>query len=712
MKTTRYTILLTVALVVFTVAPNFVHAQKSSNEEANLLAVLRSDAPDAEKAFACKGLAIHGSTAAVADLAKLLPNERLSSWGRIALEAIPGAESSEALRNAAGSLKGRLLIGMINSIGVRRDAEATELLTKHLQSSDAQVASAAAVALGRIGNPAATKALRLALAKAPKGVRSAVAEGCVLCAEKAYNAGDFAAAVEIYDEVRAADVPLQRIVEATRGSILARRNDGIPLLMETLNSDNKVLFQLALGTAREFPGAEIDKALAGSLNKVTPARAALIVQAMSDRVKTVDLAVVLKAAESGDDIVRLAAIESLQRIGDDSCLSPLLKIAADGDEELSFAAKETLAVLPGASVNGEIEVMLPTASGERYKLLLQLVAQRRIVSAVSEVENALDRSDATVRHAAFRALGEIVSLGRLPVLISQAVRPSKAEDAEIAEQALKAASVRMPDREACAAELAKALPRAPSNAKIKLLEIISSVGGKTALATLASAAVDKDDSMQDASSRLLGKWNGVEAAPVLLNLSKKAPSEKYRVRALRGYLGIARKFAMPEKQRAKMCENAVNATRRPSEHKLALEVMKLHPSPAGLQLVTNMSRKLPGLKTDASAAALVIAQKLSGKGVDVTKLMSGIGLEKVKLEIIKATYGAGRQTRDVTQQIRKQARNLPLVTLTGKSYNDSFGGDPASGVVKKLKIEYRMNGKKGSVSLPENALIVLPMPKS
>ena len=43
-------------------------------------------------------------------------------------------------------------------------------------------------------------------------------------------------AVEIYDEVRQADVPKQKILEATRGAILARKSDGIPLLIEQLSS--------------------------------------------------------------------------------------------------------------------------------------------------------------------------------------------------------------------------------------------------------------------------------------------------------------------------------------------------------------------------------------------------------------------------------------------------------------------------------------------
>ena len=238
---------------------------RSSEAEKQLLALLRSDAPAAEKAIACKKLAIYGSSAAVVDLAKLLPDPQLSSWARIALEVIPGKASGDALREATDSLEGNLLVGTINSIGVRRDARAVTLLAARLQDTDPEVASAAAVALGRIGNTAATNSLRKALAIVPFNVRSAVAEGCVLCAERMHSEGKSALAVEIYDQIRKADLPKQRILEATRGAILARGQAGIPLLVELLRSPDKKLFQLALGTAREFPGDEIDKALAAEL---------------------------------------------------------------------------------------------------------------------------------------------------------------------------------------------------------------------------------------------------------------------------------------------------------------------------------------------------------------------------------------------------------------------------------------------------------------
>ena len=201
---------------LFVMAASSLRAEDGSNtspdQEKELLAVLRSDAPPAEKAITCKRLAIHGSSAAVLDLAKLLPDVQLSSWARIALEAIPGEAADEALRSATDSLQGKLLVGTINSIGVRRDAHAVNVLTTRLQDKDAEVASAAAVALGHIGNSAAAQSLQRSLAIGPIKVRSAVAEGGILCAERLFSDGKSAEATEIYDEVREADLPKQRII--------------------------------------------------------------------------------------------------------------------------------------------------------------------------------------------------------------------------------------------------------------------------------------------------------------------------------------------------------------------------------------------------------------------------------------------------------------------------------------------------------------------
>lgn len=682
----------------------------SPEKEKEQLAILRSDAPPGEKAIACKKLAIDGSSESVPELAKLLSNPELASWSRIALEAIPGQEADEALRKAAGSLDGNLLVGVLNSIGVRRDAGSVDVLVKRLSDKDEEVASAASVALGMIGSEAAVKAIRPVLTSGPAKVRSAAAEGCVLAAERMNANGKSADAVALYDEVRKAELPKQRIVEATRGAILARKQDGIPLLVEQLRSKDRKLFEVGLFAAREFPGSEVDQALAAELATADPGRAALIILAMADRKETVIVSAIAKAASSGPKPVRLAAIKTLSQIGDASSLNALLETAVDADEDLALAAKATLADLPGDKVDSQIAAMLPNAKGKTYPLLIELVGQRRIEAATPALLKAVDNSDQKIRQAALLALGETVSLKNLNVLISQATNTKNADDAATAQQALKTASVRMPDREACATELAAALDRAPAASKVLLLDTLGDVGGEKALKTLAAAAKAKDPLLQDAGSRILGKWASLDAAPVLLDLAKTAPTAQFRNRALKGYISLARRFAMPDEQRADMCQKAFELSKELPEQKLVLDVCRIQPSVETLKFAIKLMQ-VPGLKEDATQTTLLIAQKLGAKGVNVREQLSKVGFEKVKVEILKAEYGAGATQKDVTEIVKKQAGDLPLITLTDANYNASFGGDPAPNAVKQLRIKYSINGKLGEATFAENALIVLPMPK-
>lgn len=708
MRTTSLKLLSAVAACLFASGPLLADGQLSPEKEKEALAVLQSDAPHAAKAIACKKLALDGSAAAVPELAKLLSDPQLSSWSRIALEAIPGPEAGEALRQASESLEGNLLVGVLNSIGVRRDAGSAEALSKHLQNKDPEAASAAAVALGRIGDEASVKALRTALAE-PGKVRSAVAEGLILSAERLQAGGKSADAVELYDLVRKAEVPKQRIVEATRGAILARGPEGIPLLVEQLRSSDKGLFHVALSTAREFPGGDVDKALAEELTSAAPERAALIVAAMADRPATVVLSAVAKAAEAGPKPVRVVAIGALARVGDGSSLDALLATAVDADADLAQAARAALADLPGKDVNERVAALLAKAEGKQVPILIELVGKRRI-EATPALIKALDSTDKSIRQSALAALGETVDLKGLPVLVTQVLSPKNAEDGAVAVLALKAASVRMPDREAAAALLAAAIDRTTAvPTKSSLLEILGAMGGPKALATVHAAGKSKTAELQDVSTRLLGEWMTDDAAPVLLDLAK-SPDGKYQGRAIRGYIRIARQFVLPEAQRIEMCRQAAAAAKSPAEHKLVLEVLQRYPSIETMKLAVQAISN-SDIKDDASAAVLVIAQKLGGKEAEVAELLAKAGFDKVKLEIVKAEYGSGSTQRDVTAILKKQVGDLPLLALPAKDYNASFGGDPVPGSVKQLKILYRLNGKAGEATFAENALIVLPVPR-
>jgi len=200
----------------------------TKEEENRLIAVLKSDAPQKEKVDACRGLAVIGTVDAVPALAALLGDEKLSHMARYGLEPIPDPAVDDALRDALRKLKGLPLVGVIGSIGVRRDAKAVPVLVPFLQDRDPEVAEAAARALGKIATPEAANLLNQTLAKAPPKLRTVVADACLSCAEAFLTQDKRSEAAALYQSVGKADLPKHFRVAATHGELRARKPAGKP----------------------------------------------------------------------------------------------------------------------------------------------------------------------------------------------------------------------------------------------------------------------------------------------------------------------------------------------------------------------------------------------------------------------------------------------------------------------------------------------------
>ncbi len=172
--------------------------------------LLNPAATPAAKDFACRRLAIIGSAASVPALAKLLSNEGLSNMACFALERIPDSAAQEALRQALGALQGNRRTGVIQALGNRRGQSAVADLVRLLTDEDPAAHRAAAVALGKIGGPAAAEALTAALANAPSADRATLADSCLMCAEQFRTAGMKAEALALYQRLRARRCPGRR----------------------------------------------------------------------------------------------------------------------------------------------------------------------------------------------------------------------------------------------------------------------------------------------------------------------------------------------------------------------------------------------------------------------------------------------------------------------------------------------------------------------
>lgn len=159
-----------------------------------------------QKAIACKKLAFTGGRDAIQPMAALLDHPQLSCYARFGLEPNPDPMVDDVLRTALGKLTGNLQVGVINSIGVRKDAKAMPALTKLINSDDPETAGAAAAAIGQIGGLGAAKVLQAALGSAKPAVFPVVARASLLCAESLMPANK-ARGMELYTQLSGASMP-------------------------------------------------------------------------------------------------------------------------------------------------------------------------------------------------------------------------------------------------------------------------------------------------------------------------------------------------------------------------------------------------------------------------------------------------------------------------------------------------------------------------
>jgi HEAT repeat protein len=612
-----FVILIIVAMSAGTIAQD---RQAADVKQRDLISVLQSDAPKSEKAITCKKLAIYGTEQSVPILAPLLADKELASWARIALEAIPGPAADAALRDASSELKGRLLVGVINSIGVRGDAKVVDILANKLNDDDINVASAAAVALGHIGGEKAAKALTKSLANAPAGVRSAVAEGCILCAESFLAHDRTAEAVKLYDTVRKADVPDQRHLEAIRGAILARQSSGLPLLIEQLRSEDKKRLGIGLRTARELGGRNVTEALAVELGRLNPDRRPLLLLALADRSDSAVLPTVQKAAQSSPKELRITAINILIRLGDVSCVPILLEAATEDDAGLKQAAMETLVRLPGKDVDADILARLPQARGKLQQVLIELAGQRQISQALPVVASSLHDVDAEIRDAAVRTIsiiGQDQQTADLVKLLQNTKNSS--ERAEI-RKALLAISGRCGVK--CIPHL-KPLTQSRDNELYMIgLRALAIVGGPEALAAVKSAIENAESPVQDEAVRILSNWpynwpEDSEAGQSLLMLARSSKKMSHQVLGLRGYLQYIRSNKkLSNEQKVARIKDILSHIKRPEEKQQAIAVLGEAPSASALELLTTLAEEPAVVEEAYSAIVRIAGQDIRGVSKD------------------------------------------------------------------------------------------------
>lgn len=574
-----------------------------------------ANAPIVERALACRRLGAIGTKDAVPAVAALLSDAKLNIYARQALEGISDPSALDALRDSAKTLRGPQLAGVLESLGAKRDTAAIDLLVSYLDDKDVAAASAAARALGRIATQESVKPLVQSLSQRPT-LRTATLDALLIGAGRmaaSSKPSDIDTAVAVYKRLadenadgNAKDTEIPKHVRIAAMSAIMRipGRDETARMLSLLRSTDKDYFRVGLAAAAGMSGAGVAAALTAEFEKLPAEKQALVMVALGDR-NDVPLPFVLATVRSGKSPeVRKAAVDGLAKLHGPEAAASLLALAMSNDA-MSAAAAQALRNTLNVAVDATIVDQLSKASNKDKTLLFKLVGDRAIQAAKPAMIQSLNDADPAVQAAALDAIGNIANASDFQTLLDLAFTVR----GQSPKKALRLLALRMADRETVAAKIAgQSLGASPENVKLAL-SLLGDVGGKTALQIVAAAARSTDPAVKNEATRALGVWATADAAPFLLDIAKNDSEDKYRTRALRGYIRIARRMPMPPNARLDAFRSAMTIAKRDGEKRLALGVAAVAATPESLQVLLPFLANA-SLKSAAADALVEVAGKI------------------------------------------------------------------------------------------------------
>jgi len=712
---------------------------QSTLDESKLLEVWQRPETDEGilylKMLAAKRLGMYGTKASVPVLVARLDNDQDGFYARYALETIPGVEVDAALGEALKTIqKPAVISGILTTLGVRANPVSAEVAKSFLTHENTDVRRAAgyayALTAGVSGIPFFTAA----------NLDPLFIDSAFLFAEQFAKKGDTVLTRGIYYAIfsNANAKEYQKMAATYQWTFDVEFEFINRHLQQILRADApRRQFEVGLKAGRELPAdaqATVARALIAQIDVQTdPFRKARVIRSLGDRKdkesKAVALPVIAKLAGSGEVPVRVAAIDALRNVGNASVLPLLIAAATQTDEQrIADAARNTLIEMSGEGIDAAILAVLQSGTAPAVKIaLMNIIAERRIFAASPMILNLLKDSDAAVSAAAVSALGQISSVSDLPVLLGLLKQATNEADAKKFLDVLKSACTRF-SQDAAAAEVAKALEGASTEFKTQLLDLLKEIAGAKALTIVEEYAFGADAAMRNVATRILGEWRSPpdldQLAAICLKLAKE--SQEYKVRGLRSYIRLARQFDMPEDRRLEMCQVFFDLADRDEERVMIFDVFSRLSSVKALEKAASYL-DTPALRERAATTAVDIGTKLQGRQPQAARIMDAVvkatqnaetkqraeallarfGGGNEGIEIVKAIYGAGDRTADVTAKVRNLSAGSSTFDIG--SYNAAFG-DVAPSVVKTLTITYKVRGgPERTATFAENRPIVLPV---
>ena len=444
------------------------------------------------------------------------------------------------MRGALDKTKGTTRVGIINSLGARRDAGSVQALGQLVNHSDPVVAEAAIQALGKIGGPQAAALLADAKRKVAHDLVPAVNEALLVCASGLADSGHTDKAQDIFRQLYVYRELPQTRAAALQGLVRLRPDAVVPLIMPALQREDRIVRSAAAEALREIKAPDVTEGLCKALPGMQPAVQVVVLHAMADRGDIQALPAVIAAAGHADPAVRTAALAVLGTLGDRSCVLLLATTAATGPGEEAAVARASLDRLKGKDIDATIAQALGKGDPRvRVELIRSLGARHARNALPSLWTTAVDR-DESVRSESFKTLGGLASEKELPKLLDLLLKEKTDGPRDQAEAAVLAVATRIRDPKSRLEPILVAFPSTDRNvpARCALVRVLGKLQGDEAFGLIRTCLTSADPKVKETAVRALGEWKTPAPIPDLYEVARKGTADPIGLAALQGYLRL------------------------------------------------------------------------------------------------------------------------------------------------------------------------------
>lgn len=582
--------------------------------EAKLIAVVESpNATFAGKQFACQALQAVGSEKCVPALSKLLLDERLSHSARYALQKMDSPAVDRALQEALAKTKGNTKIGILNTLGDRAKPATIGSLAALAGDSDPAVAGAAIRAIGRIAGPESVDAL--SRIKPREETREVWAAAYLQCADRLAAANDPRAGGmyrSVFDGKNSGAVR----AGAFGGLVKTQPNAAASLILDALKSDDRTLRRAAVSAVANTTAEAVNEAFAKGLPGLPAESKAALLQGLAGRGGAAGLLPVIhQLTADEDETVRLAAIESLAKLGDASSVKAMAPLVVGTGPQRNAAMRSLIAIQAPDAIDAILQ-LADTCDPSVRVGMFGVLADRQVAKALPVVRKAVADADAKVRRAALKAIGSLGVCEDVPRLVQALVATKDDGEQDSMARAISLIAGRQTEKNERCLPIIAGIGKADEGAKIKLLGTLAGLGDPAALAELRKHLAAEGE-VKKAAVRAVAEWPDATPINDMLALAKNDSSASVKVLALRGYVRMIG-LTKNAKQKLAAYSQAMELASRPDEKKLVLAGLG---DVATVEALAKVEGYLtdPALKNEAFVAYERIGELLAGKNADAAR---------------------------------------------------------------------------------------------